>query len=61
MVVVVVVVVVGFGQTSSLHLTCVLTQRQTEQSFGPVLNSSRSRYQLPSYKHENGAETRTKR
>lgn len=52
---VVVVVVVERGQLSSLHLTTVLTQRQIEQPSGPSRNSSRSRYQLPSCKHENGA------
>lgn len=58
-VVVVVAAVVDFGQLSSLHLTCVLTQRQIEQPSGPSLNSSRSRYQLFSCKHENGAKTMT--
>lgn len=50
-VVVVVLVVVGLGvlgQLSLLHLTCPLTHKQIAQLFGPVLNSCRSLYQVPS-------------
>lgn len=48
-------VVVTLGQLSSLHFTCVPTQRQIEHPFGPSLNSSRSRYQFVLYRQEKGA------
>lgn len=59
-VVVVVEVVVGGVsgvQLSSLHFTSVSTQIQTEQPFGPILNSSPSLYHLPSNRHEYGTSS----